>query len=91
MRTVPRHEFVSLRRNSNAADDAPLPIGLEHIIISLPYIAALMIDLIRPHKSPQILELGMGSGYRAAVPAEIIDSVYTKKFYLNWLQRRYGG
>lgn len=76
MRTVPRHEFVPLEWRGNAYDDSPLPIGYDQTI-SQPYIVAFMTEAIKPHKGQRVLEIGTGSGYQAAVLAEIVDSVYT--------------
>jgi protein-L-isoaspartate(D-aspartate) O-methyltransferase len=76
MRTVPRHEFVPAALRNDAYGDYPLPIGLGQTI-SQPYIVALMTELIRPHKGQRVLEIGTGSGYQAAVLAEIVDTVYT--------------
>jgi protein-L-isoaspartate(D-aspartate) O-methyltransferase len=76
MKKVPRHEFVSSELISYAYDDNPLPIGSEQTI-SQPYIVALMTELIKPKKGQRVLEVGTGSGYQAAVLAEIVDSVYT--------------
>jgi protein-L-isoaspartate(D-aspartate) O-methyltransferase len=76
MRTVPRHEFVPSALMNYAYDDNPLPIGSEQTI-SQPYIVALMTELIKPKKGQRVLEVGTGSGYQAAVLAEIVDSVFT--------------
>jgi protein-L-isoaspartate(D-aspartate) O-methyltransferase len=76
MKKVPRHEFVPSESISYAYDDNPLPIGSEQTI-SQPYIVALMTELIKPKKGQRVLEVGTGSGYQAAVIAEIVDSVYT--------------
>lgn len=76
MRKVPRHEFVLQELIGYAYDDTPLPIGSGQTI-SQPYIVALMTELIRPCKGQRVLEIGTGSGYQAAVLAEIVDSVYT--------------
>jgi protein-L-isoaspartate(D-aspartate) O-methyltransferase len=76
MRTVLRHEFVPPQWMGGAYADSPLPIGYGQTI-SQPYIVALMTELIKPHKSQRVLEIGTGSGYQAAVLAEIVDSVYT--------------
>jgi len=59
-----------------AYDDNPLPIGSEQTI-SQPYIVAFMTELIKPQKGQRVLEVGTGSGYQAAVLAEIVDSVYS--------------
>jgi len=76
MRKVPRHEFVPSELIGYAYDDTPLPIGSEQTI-SQPYIVAYMTESINPQKDQKILEVGTGSGYQAAVLAEIVDSVYT--------------
>jgi len=76
MRKVPRHEFVPPELIGYAYDDTPLPIGSEQTI-SQPYIVAYMTESINPQKDQKILEVGTGSGYQAAVLAEIVDSVYT--------------
>lgn len=76
MRKVPRHEFVPDSEKRYAYRDSPLPIG-EGQTISQPYIVALMTELVRPDKSHRVLEVGTGSGYQAAVLAEIVEHVYT--------------
>ena len=76
MRAVPRHRFVpeSLRRE--AYDDNPLPIG-EDQTISQPYIVALMSQLLQLAGGERVLEVGNGSGYQAAVLAELAKEVYS--------------
>ena len=76
MRKVPRHLFVPEDQVSRAYDDSPLPIGYGQTI-SQPYIVAYMTQVIRPRADHRVLEVGTGSGYQAAVLAEIVDSVYT--------------
>ncbi len=76
MRTVPRHRFVPERYVQRAYEDRPLPIGYGQTI-SQPYIVAYMTELVRPRPGQRILEVGTGSGYQAAVLAEIVDSVFT--------------
>jgi protein-L-isoaspartate(D-aspartate) O-methyltransferase len=76
MRTVPRHEFVRPQERDQAYRDSPLPIGYGQTI-SQPYIVALMTQLISPRPGMRALEIGTGSGYQAAVLAEILDEVYT--------------
>ena len=76
MRTVPRHEFLPLRLRSEAYADYPLPIGHGQTI-SQPYIVAFMTEAIRPQPGEKILEIGAGSGYQAAVLAEMGADVYT--------------
>ena len=76
MRTVPRHRFVPERLRHLAYDDNPLPIGHDQTI-SQPYIVALMTAAIRPQPTDTVLEIGTGSGYQAAVLAELVSAVYT--------------
>jgi protein-L-isoaspartate(D-aspartate) O-methyltransferase len=76
MRTVPRHRFVPESWLDAAYDDRPLPIGYGQTI-SQPYIVAYMTELVRPKRGQRVLEIGTGSGYQAAVLAEIVDSVFT--------------
>ena len=76
VRKVPRHEFVPDSEKRNAYRDTPLPIG-EGQTISQPYIVALMTELAQPDKSDRVLEIGTGSGYQAAVLAELVQHVYT--------------
>jgi len=76
IRAVPRHEFVLPAYREYAYDDRPLPIG-EGQTISQPYIVALMTDLASVGPDSAVLEVGTGSGYQAAVLAEIADHVYT--------------
>ncbi|MBM4169416.1 MAG: protein-L-isoaspartate(D-aspartate) O-methyltransferase [Ignavibacteria bacterium] len=76
MQTVPRHQFVPADQKRSAYDDSPLPIGYGQTI-SQPYIVAYMTELLRPSPGKRILEIGTGSGYQAAVLAEITDSIYT--------------
>lgn len=76
MRKVPRHEFVLTQYLKYAYEDTPLPIE-DNQTISQPYIVALMTELIKPRKGMRVLEVGTGSGYQAAILAEIVDTVYT--------------
>jgi protein-L-isoaspartate(D-aspartate) O-methyltransferase len=76
MRAVPRHLFVPPHLAGNAYEDQPLPIGHGQTI-SQPYIVAFMTELIRPKATQKVLEIGSGSGYQAAVLAEIVKQVYT--------------
>ncbi len=76
MRKVMRHEFVPERMKLHAYDDRPLPIG-EDQTISQPYIVALMTELLDLKGGEKILEIGTGSGYQAAILAEIVAEVYT--------------
>jgi protein-L-isoaspartate(D-aspartate) O-methyltransferase len=76
MRSVPRHEFVPAEWIGQAYDDHPLPIGYNQTI-SQPYIVAWMTELLRLQKGDIVLEVGTGSGYQAAVLAELEVNVYT--------------
>ena len=76
MSTVPRHRFVGPSLASVAYSDRALPIE-EGQTISQPYIVALMTQLLGLHGRARVLEVGTGSGYQAAVLAEIVDQVYT--------------
>jgi len=76
MKKVPRHEFVPAEYIDEAYEDRPVPIGYGQTI-SQPYIVALMTQLLSPERTDKILEIGTGSGYQAAILAEIIDSVFT--------------
>lgn len=76
MQTVARHEFLPLRLREEAYGDYPLPIGYGQTI-SQPYIVAFMTEAIRPQPGEKILEIGAGSGYQAAVLAQMGAEVYT--------------
>lgn len=76
MRTVPRHLFVPATNISNAYQDRPLSIGYGQTI-SQPFIVAYMTEAIKPNPDHKVLEIGTGSGYQAAVLAEIVKQVYT--------------
>jgi protein-L-isoaspartate(D-aspartate) O-methyltransferase len=76
MGKVPRHELVPADQRSLAYEDRPLPIGHDQTI-SQPYIVALMTEKLAPQSTDRILEIGTGSGYQAAVLAELVKEVYT--------------
>lgn len=76
MRKIPRHEYVPEKLKAEAYYDTPLPIA-EGQTISQPYIVALMTELLNPTPEMKVLEIGTGSGYQAAVLAEIVQQVYT--------------
>ena len=76
MGKVPRHEFVPPELSGAAYDNRPLPIGSGQTI-SQPYIVALMTDLAKVRKGSRVLEVGTGSGYQAAILAEMGASVHT--------------
>ena len=76
MRVVPRHAFIRPTEERSAYADNPLPIGYEQTI-SQPYIVAFMTEALALTRSSKVLEIGTGSGYQAAVCAEIAQEVYT--------------
>jgi protein-L-isoaspartate(D-aspartate) O-methyltransferase len=76
MGRVPRHLFVDKRYWNDAYADHPLPID-EGQTISQPYIVALMTQYLNLKEEDKVLEIGTGSGYQAAVLAEIVDEVYS--------------
>lgn len=76
LRKVPRHLFVSEALRDQAYGDFPLPIG-EQQTISQPYIVAEMTQALQLKKEDRVLEIGTGSGYQAAILAEIVFRVYT--------------
>lgn len=76
MRTVPRHEFVSGLHRARAYQDTSLPIGASQTI-SPPFVVAYMTQVLDPQPEDRVLEIGTGSGYQAAVLAEIVKEVYT--------------
>ncbi len=73
---VPRHEYVPPRERFRAYRNQPLPIGHGQTI-SQPYMVAVMTDLLDPQSDDRVLEVGTGSGYQAAVLAELVKEVYT--------------
>ncbi len=76
MRAVPRHRFVPADQVRMAYANRPLPIGHGQTI-SQPYVVAYMTELVELDAPDRVLEVGTGSGYQAAVLAEIVDEVYT--------------
>ena len=73
---VERHRFVPESQRDSAYANQPLPIGAGQTI-SQPYIVALSTDLVAPQPGHRVLEIGTGSGYQAAVLAEIVQQVYS--------------
>lgn len=76
LRGTPRHLFVPDAIRDRSYDDCALPIG-SGSTISQPYIVALMTELLAPQKHQRVLEIGTGSGYQAAVLAQLTKQVYT--------------
>jgi protein-L-isoaspartate(D-aspartate) O-methyltransferase len=76
MRRVPRHRFVPAELAASAYEDRPLPIGHGQTI-SQPFIVALMTDMLRTAPGQVVLEVGTGSGYQAAVLAELVRAVHS--------------
>lgn len=76
MKKVPRHLFVDDSMQNKAYEDMALPIG-EGQTISQPYMVAVMTELLELKGNEKVLEIGTGSGYQAAILAEIAKEVYT--------------
>ena len=76
MGEVERHKFVPPNLVNNAYDDNPLPIGYGQTI-SQPYMVALMTQTLDVNENDRVLEIGTGSGYQAAILAELVKEVYT--------------
>ena len=76
MKKVPRHYFIPVKNRAYAYNDEPVPIGYEQTI-SQPYIVALMTECLGIKGNGKVLEIGTGSGYQAAILAEIAKEVYT--------------
>jgi protein-L-isoaspartate(D-aspartate) O-methyltransferase len=76
MAKVPREEFVTPESRAASYEDGPLPIGYGQTI-SQPYIVAFMTEQLRPKPSDRVLEVGTGSGYQAAILADLVSEVYS--------------
>jgi len=76
MKEIPRHLFVPSPYDKSAYEDCPLPIGNGQTI-SQPYIVALMTELLMPQPTDNILEIGTGCGYQAAVLAALVSKVFS--------------
>ncbi len=74
--SVERHQFVPRQQILHAYENRPLPIGHGQTI-SQPYIVALMTELVEPEPDDVVMEIGTGSGYQAAVLAELVDHVFS--------------
>jgi protein-L-isoaspartate(D-aspartate) O-methyltransferase len=85
-RNVPRHLFVPKNQRHNAYDDYPLRIGLGQTI-SQPYIVALMTNLLGLKGDENVLEVGTGSGYQAAILAKMADTVHTVERFSELAER----
>jgi protein-L-isoaspartate(D-aspartate) O-methyltransferase len=85
-RTIPRHKFVPDDYQADAYDDCPLPIGFGQTI-SQPYIVALMTSSLQLKGTEKVLEIGTGSGYQAAILAELSGEVHTVEFIPELAQR----
>src|SRR5690606_21103920 len=79
MRKVPRHMFVPEASRGQAYANRPLAIGYGQTI-SQPYIVAAMSEAVRPEPGDRCLEIGTGSGYQAAVLAELCGEVYSIEY-----------
>jgi protein-L-isoaspartate(D-aspartate) O-methyltransferase len=76
LRKVPREEFVPTQYRAESYTDKPLPIGYDQTI-SQPYIVAFMTEQLQPRPTDRVLEIGTGSGYQAAILAELVAEVYS--------------
>ena len=76
MGKVPREKFIPADARADAYEDGPLPIGYDQTI-SQPYIVAFMTEQLGPRPGERVLEIGSGSGYQAAILAELVADVYT--------------
>jgi protein-L-isoaspartate(D-aspartate) O-methyltransferase len=76
MAKVPRHALVPEEQRDDAYQNRPLPIGYGQTI-SQPYLVAVMTDLLKPGPGDRVLEIGTGSGYQAAILAELVEQVFT--------------
>ena len=74
MAKVPREEFIPRNARARAYDDGPLPIGYDQTI-SQPYVVAFMTEQLQPNPTDRVLEIGSGSGYQAAILAELMAEV----------------
>jgi protein-L-isoaspartate(D-aspartate) O-methyltransferase len=81
LKTVPRHEFVPVERRDRAYVDRPLPIGSDQTV-SAPHIVGIMSELLELEEGDEVLEIGTGCGYHAAVTAEIVGdgNVYSVEY-----------
>ncbi|UCG62717.1 MAG: protein-L-isoaspartate(D-aspartate) O-methyltransferase [Candidatus Zixiibacteriota bacterium] len=86
MRTVPRHLFIPESLRHEAYEDGPLPIGCDQTI-SQPYVVASMTEELELSHESRVLEIGTGSGYQAAVIAEIAKEVYTIEIVSKLLEK----
>jgi protein-L-isoaspartate(D-aspartate) O-methyltransferase len=88
MRAVPRHEFVPESRREMAYHDRPLPIG-EGQTISAPHMVAIMTDLLDLEPGHEVLEIGTGCGYHAAVTAAVVGAanVYSVEYHDSLAER----
>ncbi len=86
MRKIPREVFVPLECRNFAYEDHPLSIGMGQTI-SQPYIVALMTEQLEVKKDMKVLEIGTGSGYQAAVLAELADKVFSVEIKQNLFRR----
>ena len=89
MRRVPRHEFVEARYEEEAYGDHPVPIG-ENQTVSQPYMIAVMLQVLAARAGDRVLEVGTGSGYEAALLAELAAEVYTVERHAALYERARG-
>ncbi|MFB6128409.1 MAG: protein-L-isoaspartate(D-aspartate) O-methyltransferase [Halorhabdus sp.] len=88
LKAVPRHEFVPESKRRHAYADRPLPIG-EGQTISAPHMVAIMVDRLELEPGHEVLEIGTGCGYHAAVTAEVVgrENVYSVEYHSSLAER----
>jgi protein-L-isoaspartate(D-aspartate) O-methyltransferase len=88
LRSVPRHEFVPEGKRRSAYEDTPLPIG-DGQTISAPHMVGIMADLLDLEPGDDVLEIGTGCGYHAAVTAELVgaEHVYSVEYHESLAQQ----
>lgn len=79
-RKIPRENFLPESLRPSAYSDHPLPIGSGQTI-SAPHMVAIMTELLEPKKTDNVLEIGTGSGYQAAILSPLVRKVYTMEFF----------
>lgn len=86
MRTVPRHRFVPPHLQVQAYGDFPLPIGKGQTI-SQPYVVAIMTEMLQLSPNDNVLEIGTGSGYQAAILGQIVNNVFSIEIHASLAKR----
>ena len=87
MAKIPREEFVPADQRADAYEDGPLPIGYDQTI-SQPYMVAFMTEQLRPKPGDHVLEIGSGSGYQAAILADLWRTFAPSRSLKRWRKLR---